>query len=64
MMNREKAIYIFEMYLTIQELIMNAGFPAYCYFSTEFNYIFRFTQLITLKFLKQLQLSILTILIV
>lgn len=41
MMNREKAIYIFEMYLTIQELIMNAGFPAYCYFSTEFNYMGR-----------------------
>ena len=27
-----------DFHLTIQELIMNAGFPVFCYFSTEFDH--------------------------
>ena len=38
MLNREKAIEFYEIYLTMAGQLRDAGFPVFCYFSTEFDH--------------------------
>lgn len=38
MLNREKAIEFYEIYLTMAGQLRDAGFPVFCYFSTEYDH--------------------------
>ena len=38
MLNREKAVEFYEIYLTMAGQLRNAGYPVFCYFSTEYDH--------------------------
>lgn len=38
MLNREKAVEFYEIYLTMAGQLRDAGFPVFCYFSTEYDH--------------------------
>ena len=38
MLNREKAIEFYDIYLTMAGQLRDAGYPVFCYFSTEYDH--------------------------